>query len=313
MQDFYGRNITYLRISVTDLCNLRCFYCMPPEGVIKCSHSEICSFEELKAMASAAVSWGIRKIRITGGEPLVRRGIVDFCRMLRSIPGLEELCLTTNGTLLPSLAVPLREAGVDRLNISLDTLRGERFRKITRGGRLDDVLSGIEAAEKAGFDRLKLNCVLLGGINDDEIPDFVGLTVNHPWQVRFIELMPMDRRHLPASFIPISRVSECCPDLKRMGNDGVSSLYQLPGALGSVGLIAPLSHEFCSECTRLRITADGHLKPCLHSDSELMLRGLRGDELSDAIRKGIEAKPASHHLTKDGVSNTHRQMNEIGG
>ena len=171
MQDTFGRKITYLRLSVTDLCNLRCRYCMGAEGVEKRAHSEMCSLEHLRDIAAAAAACGVRKIRLTGGEPLMRRGIVELCRMLREIPGIEELCLTTNGVLLPALAAPLRAAGVDRLNISLDTLRPDRFRDITRVGSLADVLRGLEAAESAGFQNLKLNCVLLGGVSDDEIAD----------------------------------------------------------------------------------------------------------------------------------------------
>lgn len=191
MIDSCGRNIDYLRLSVTDLCNYRCRYCMPEEGVCKRTHSEILSLEELEAIARAAVALGITKIRLTGGEPLVRRGIVELCRRLRRIPELQELCLTTNGSLLPDLAAPLREAGVDRLNISLDTLRPERFTQMTCRGELGQVLEGLAAAEEAGFTNLKLNTVLIGGFNDDEVSDFVRLTQVHPWEVRFIELMPM--------------------------------------------------------------------------------------------------------------------------
>ena len=191
MLDGCGRTIDYLRLSVTDLCNYRCRYCMPAEGVCKRPHADILSVEELVEIGRAAVKCGVKKIRLTGGEPLVRRGILDICHGLRAIPGLEELCLTTNGSLLPSMAAPLREAGVDRLNISLDTLRPDRFREMTRLGTLSDVLEGIRAAEDAGFTNLKLDTVLIGGFNDDEIGDFLNLTMEHPWEIRFIELMPM--------------------------------------------------------------------------------------------------------------------------
>ena len=237
MEDTFGRTITYLRLSVTDLCNYRCRYCMAPEGVEKTAHDAVCSLEELRDMTAAAVACGVRKVRITGGEPLVRRGIVELCRMVKEIPGVKELCLTTNGSLLGPLALPLREAGVDRLNISLDTLRPDRFRTITRLGELSQVWEGIEAAEAAGFSQLKLNCVLMGGINDDEIEDFVNLTKTHPWQVRFIELMPMgvcagwDRR----AFLPVETVRQRCPDLEAVGAEGVASCYRLPGAAGTVG------------------------------------------------------------------------------
>ena len=313
MLDGCAREITYLRISVTDRCNYRCRYCMPEEGVEKCAHDGVCTLEELCGMAAAAVRCGVRKLRVTGGEPLVRRGIVDFCRMLREIDGVEELCLTTNGSLLPALAAPLRAAGVDRLNISLDTLRPERFAAITRLGTLADVLHGIKAAEDAGFARLKLNCVLLGGVNDDEIVDFVELTRERPWQVRFIERMPMGACDDYGAYLPARTVLESCPALTDCGSDGVASLYRLPDGKGTVGLITPMSHEFCGACSRIRITADGRLKPCLHSDAEIALRGLSGAELEQAIRRGILAKPVQHHLNAEGVTETHRMMNEIGG
>lgn len=315
MNDTLGRKITYLRLSVTDLCNLRCIYCMPDHGVPKRAHSEICSLEELCDMAAAAVSLGVRKVRITGGEPLVRRGVVSLCRMLRALPGLEELCLTTNGVRLPELAAPLREAGVDRLNISLDTLRPERYRSITRIGELSSVLRGLDAAEAAGFSHTKLNCVLMGGVNDDEIEDFVRLTQAHPLSVRFIELMPMGAcaKWEKARFLPAGAVLDRVPELEPAGTDGVSRLYRIPGAAGTVGLIEPMSHAFCAECSRIRITADGKLKPCLHADTEIALRGLHGEALLDAIRQGIARKPERHALMRDGESHAGRCMNEIGG
>lgn len=315
MNDTLGRKITYLRLSVTDLCNLRCIYCMPEHGVPKRAHSEICSLEELCDMAAAAVSLGVRKVRITGGEPLVRRGVVSLCRMLRALPGLEELCLTTNGVRLPELAAPLREAGVDRLNISLDTLRPERYRSITRIGELSSVLRGLDAAEVAGFSHTKLNCVLMGGVNDDEIEDFVRLTQARPLSVRFIELMPMGAcaKWEKARFLPAGAVLDRVPELEPAGTDGVSRLYRIPGAAGTVGLIEPMSHAFCAECSRIRITADGKLKPCLHADTEIALRGLHGESLLDAIRQGIARKPERHALTRDGQSHAGRCMSEIGG
>lgn len=315
MNDTLGRKITYLRLSVTDLCDLRCIYCMPEHGVPKRAHSEICSLEELCDMAAAAVSLGVRKVRITGGEPLVRRGVVSLCRMLRALPGLEELCLTTNGVRLPELAAPLREAGVDRLNISLDTLRPERYRSITRIGELSSVLRGLDAAEAAGFSHTKLNCVLMGGVNDDEIEDFVRLTQACPLSVRFIELMPMGAcaKWEKARFLPAGAVLDRVPELEPAGTDGVSRLYRIPGAAGTVGLIEPMSHAFCAECSRIRITADGKLKPCLHADTEIALRGLHGEALLDAIRQGIARKPERHALMRDGESHAGRCMSEIGG
>ena len=291
MLDGFARSITYLRISITDRCNYRCRYCMPDGGIEKCTHEDICSLEGLRDMAAAAVRCGVKKIRVTGGEPLVRRGAVDFCRMLSEIPGVEELCVTTNGSLLKEVARPLRDAGVTHLNISLDTLNEERFRAITRLGTLQDTLDGIEAAERAGFAKIKLNCVLLGGVNDDEIADFVDLTREHPWQA----------------------VLDRCPELEAVSHDGVAACYRLPDAKGTVGLIAPMSHAFCAECSRIRITADGKLKPCLHSDAEITLRGLSGEELEQAIRRGILMKPERHHMDETGVTETHRGMFAIGG
>ena len=315
MLDQLGRKISYLRLSVTDLCDLRCVYCMPEHGVPKRAHHEICSLEELRDMTAAAVSLGVRKVRVTGGEPLVRRGVAELCRMLRGLPGLEELCITTNGILLPELAEPLRAAGVDRLNVSLDTLRPERYHEITRVGALSDVLRGLEAAERASFQHTKLNCVLMGGVNDDEIADFVRLTKERPLSVRFIELMPRgicagwDK----ARFLPAKTVLDRVPELEPVGTDGVSRIYRLPGALGTVGLIEPMSHAFCSDCSRIRITADGKLKPCLHSETEIPLRGLSGEALCEAIMRGVAMKPKQHELTRDGESRAGRGMNEIGG
>ncbi len=314
MIDQYGRTIDYLRLSVTDLCNYRCRYCMPEEGVAKGPHGSVLSVEECGEIARAAVKLGVRKIRVTGGEPLVRRGILDICRTLRAIPELEELCLTTNGSLLPELAQPLRDAGVDRLNISLDTLKPERFREITRRGTLEEVLSGIRAAEDAGFRHLKLDTVLMGGVNDDEIGDFLNLTRAHPWEVRFIELMPMGPCTVwpRERFLPVTEVLKRFPELEEIGPSGVARRYRLPGAAGTVGLITPMSHEFCGDCRRIRITADGRLKGCLHSREEIPLRGLHGAELEAAMYRGILQKPKGHHLAEH-ASDTPRTMNEIGG
>ena len=314
MLDGCGRAIDYLRLSVTDLCNYRCRYCMPAEGVCKRPHADILSVEELVEVGQAAVACGVKKIRLTGGEPLVRRGILDICRGLRAIPGLEELCLTTNGSLLPSMAAPLRDAGVDRLNISLDTLRPDRFADITRLGSLSDILEGIQAAESAGFEHLKLDTVLIGGFNDDEIGDFLALTMKHPWEVRFIELMPMG--HCADwgknCFLSADSILKSYSALQKIDTQGVARRYCLPGAKGTVGLISPMSHDFCADCRRIRVTADGKLKGCLHSREELSLRGLHGKDLEDAIRRGILQKPKRHHLA-EGASDTPRTMNQIGG
>ena len=243
-----------------------------------------------------------------------RRGLLDICRGLRALPGLEELFLTTNGSLLPNLAGPLRKAGVDRLNISLDTLRPDRFAAMTRLGRLEDALSGIQAAEDAGFTNLKLDTVLIGGFNDDEINDFLALTMDHPWEVRFIELMPMGpcAQWEKSCFLPVEHILKNNPALQILSTEGVARRYRLPQALGTVGLISPVSHDFCGACRRIRVTADGRLKGCLHSREERPLRGLHGEALQSAIRTGIVQKPSRHHLA-DRPSDTPRTMNQIGG
>lgn len=317
MEDTFGRTITYLRLSVTDLCNYRCRYCMAPEGVKKTAHDAVCSLEELRDMTAAAVACGVRKVRITGGEPLVRRGIVELCRMVKEIPGVKELCLTTNGSLLGPLALPLREAGVDRLNISLDTLNAEKYAYITRRGTLNDALRGIEAAFDAGFKKLKINAVLIGGFNDDEITDLAALTMRYPVDVRFIELMPMtdSKEFGPQAYVPGEAVLEALPEAAQIENDGgVAALYRLPGAQGNIGLISAVSQHFCGSCNRIRLTADGKLKPCLHSAQEYNIKGLGYDEVLETMQKAIQAKPACHvPLSAEEHSEAGRSMNQIGG
>ena len=316
MLDRYQRKISYLRLSVTDLCNLRCRYCMPEEGIEKRPHREILSFEELTEIVGAAVELGVRKVRITGGEPLVRKGIVDLCARLRGIPGLEELAITTNGILLRELAGPLKAAGVDRVNISLDTLDPEKYRYLTRCGELEQALDGIEAAYEAGLTPIKINAVLMGGFNDDEIASLVELTRERDLQVRFIELMPIGpgAAFKPEAFLSCGEVLKRVPELEPAGTSGVSRVYRLPGGAGTVGLITPISHEFCSECDRIRVTSDGKLKPCLHSREEIPLRGLHGDELRETILYGVRQKPESHDILQPGVRSAGgRTMNAIGG
>ena len=317
MKDTFKREITYLRISLTDLCNLRCTYCMPPEGVKKQEHRQILSLEEIEEIARAAAALGVRKIRLTGGEPLVRRGVVTLCRKLRAIPELEELALTTNGILLPELASELKAAGVDRVNISLDTLDPEKYRRITRAGDLQDVLAGIRAAKDAGLTPLKLNCVLIGGFNDDEIPALAALTEREAVEVRFIELMPIGHTagFGPEAYLPCEAVTERLPRLERLPEDGgVAERYRLPGAAGTVGLIRPLSRCFCGRCNRIRLTADGCLKPCLHSREEIPIRGLHGEALRRELEKAILHKPEQHgELSARLRSEADRDMNQIGG
>lgn len=316
MQDTLGREITYLRLSVTDRCNCRCIYCMSEAGVELRSHNDLLSFEELTEIVRAAAELGVHKVRITGGEPLVRRGIESLVEMVVGVSGIDEVAMTTNATLLAPKAAALRDAGLTRLNISLDTLRPERYRKISRVGSLEDALAGIEAARAAGFTGTKINCVLMGGINDDELADFVELTRMEPYEVRFIELMPMGEcaNWSAERFISCDVVLRAIPELEACGTSGVAELYQVPGYAGSVGLIRAVSHRFCGRCDRIRVTADGRLKPCLHSSAELDLRGLSGEDLSAALQQGIAAKPARHYLNPGIVASaTPRDMNQIGG
>lgn len=317
MIDNYNRNITYMRVSVTELCNLRCRYCMPEEGIAKKAHEDMMTAEETIMAVKAAARLGIRKIRVTGGEPLVKRGIVKLCGAISHIPGIEEVCMTTNGTLLPRFAKELKAAGVSRLNISLDTLDEEKYRHITRMGELKDALAGLEAAEQAGFCETKINCVLMGGFNDDEIPRFAELTRNRPIEVRFIELMPIgggigfDK----AQFVSCETVLEKVPELESLGReDGVARLYAFPGAAGRVGLIRPVSCEFCQGCNKIRLTADGKIKPCLHSDQEISLKGMQEDEMEEALRRAILDKPEKREaLDAESPSKAGRDMNQIGG
>jgi len=313
MIDNYGRTIEYLRLSVTDLCNYRCIYCMPPDGIQKRSHAEMLSIEELTEIASAAITLGVRKIRLTGGEPLVRRSMLTLCRSIKAINDSVELSMTTNGSLLAPMAGELKAAGVDRLNISIDSLDPDRYRLITRGGALSDVLRGISAAEEAGFTDTKINAVLLGGINESEVIDFISLTRDHAIGVRFIELMPIGEvAHWPQErFLSDEFVASLLDEAQLERYDGVAQIYRLPGHKGTVGLITPLSHSFCDRCNRVRVTADGMLRPCLHSNIEVSLRGLHGEELISAIRDGILQKPMHHHLGE--YHSAARYMNEIGG
>lgn len=315
MKDNFSREINYLRISVTDKCNLRCMYCMPEEGVPQKNHSELLSLEHIAEITSIAASLGIKKVRITGGEPLVRRGITELVREIAAIPGIEDIAMTTNGILLPQMAEELKKAGLNRVNISLDTFDPDKYHKITRLGSLAEAVEGIRAAEKAGLGPIKLNTVLVGGFNDDEIADLVELTRLRPFELRFIEFMPIGSPIFPESaYIPVSTVLDKVPELSPVGVSGTAKLYALPNALGKVGLISPISSHFCGTCNRIRLTADGKLKPCLHSAEEISVVGLHGDELSETLKSAIFHKPAMHGLlTHDHHSEAIRDMNSIGG
>jgi cyclic pyranopterin phosphate synthase len=317
MRDNFGRDITYLRISITDRCNLRCRYCMPQEGVCKLRHQDVLSYEEIQEIVAAAAELGIKKLRVTGGEPLVRLGCADLCSRLSAIPGIQEVTLTTNGVLLSEQAAALKQAGVSRVNVSLDTLDADKYKKITGGGDIEKVLQGLEKAREVGLTPIKINTVLIGGFNDDEIPAFVELTREHPIELRFIELMPMGpgAEFDEKAYLPGSTVLDAVPELQELPpNGGVARLYRLPGGKGSVGLISPLSRHFCGSCNRIRLTSEGAIKPCLHSNQEISLRGLHGEKLLETLSEAIMAKPKMHGtLDAHHKSEAGRNMNTIGG
>jgi len=326
--DKFGRRIDYLRISVTDRCNLRCIYCMPEEGVKWMSHSDILSYEELATIIRASAELGISKIRITGGEPLVRQGIEDFVQMIAQIPGIEDIAMTTNGIFLAKYAADLNKAGLHRVNVSLDTLKPERFKKICRGvdagGDISNVLAGIKAAQEAGLNPVKINMVVMAGVNDDEILDFARKTVDEEWHVRFIELMPftghddhtpvgLTTRELKQRIDPLGRME---PYKHQWGN-GPAKYYKLPEAKGTIGFISALSEHFCFSCNRLRLTADGKLRPCLMSETMIDLReplrgGISKDQLKELIQQAVTAKPMGHHLS-EGFKPNDRPFCQVGG
>ena len=329
--DSYNRSITYLRVSVTDRCNLRCIYCMPPEGIALLGHDQIMRYEAIQRLVRVAASLGVSHVRLTGGEPLVRPGVVDLVAMLAPTPGLDELAMTTNGLLLARYAERLREAGLNRVNVSLDTLRPDRFAAICRYGHLEDVLDGIAAAQRAGLTPVKINVVLLPGVNDDEALDFAERSRADGWHVRFIEPMPLGddsacagggiwqsgyipsadvRRRIEAALGPLEPTS-------LLPANGPAQTYRLSGAAGTIGFISPLSEHFCDGCNRLRLTADGRLRPCLLSDIELDVRdrlhgGASDDDIADMLRQAAHMKPEGHSLAA-GVTASSRRMAQIGG
>ncbi len=326
VQDVYCRQITYLRLSITDRCNLRCFYCSPVHDLVKLLHPDILRYEELLRLARLGVRMGMTKIRVTGGEPLIRLGVENFLAALKALPGIQEICLTTNGVLLAEKAAGLWQAGLRRLNISLDTLRPERYARITGSDRLDQVWQGIRTAEAAGFAPIKINCVVLRGINDDELLDFAKLSIDNPWHIRFLEFMPIGRssRWRQEYYLPVAQMQE---RLRQFGpleelpvgvNAGPAQRFHFPGAKGEIGFISPISQHFCQDCNRLRLTADGRLRPCLFGDEELDLKGLlrsgaEDDALVDMFNKAILLKPARHRLNQNFSFPCARSMASIGG
>jgi molybdenum cofactor biosynthesis protein A len=313
MKDRFGRDITYLRISVTDLCNLRCKYCMPESGVESLCHSDILSLEEIVEIVKVAAKNGITKIRLTGGEPLVRRGFVHLCKEISKIEQIEDIAITTNGVHLKNMADDLFENKVKRINFSLDTLVKEKYNDITRRNDFEKTMESLFYAIEKGF-KVKLNVVLIGGFNDDEIENFVKLANDYDLEVRFIELMQIGEtaNWSKDKFVSNKIVLEKVPKLEFDGVSGVAKIYKIKGQKGKIGLISPISCSFCSDCNRIRLTSDGKLKPCLHSKDEINLKGLSGEELEEVFKRGIFDKPEKHHL-EEGKSESARDMNKIGG
>ena len=318
LKDNFNRKIEYLRISVTNRCNSRCKYCMPPEGIKLKSHDEILSFEEITNIVSVFAKLGVKKIRLTGGEPLVRRGIVDLVKKISDIEGINEITLTTNGLLLKKYATKLKEAGLDRVNISIDSLDKEKYSLITCGSSLKDVFEGIEEAKKVGLEPIKLNTVLVKDFNDNEIEDLVNLTRDNNYDIRFIELMTIGDtsnwskdRYLSNETV-LKKIKDLKPVIKK-DKSSPADYYQISGYKGRVGLINPISCGFCDNCNRVRLTSNGSLKLCLHSDEEYDLRKYAYDKikLEEKILEIIKEKPKEHKLNEGVVIK--KNMFQIGG
>jgi len=325
LSDSFQRPINYLRISVTDRCNLRCIYCLPVEGVRLMSHRDILTYEEIYTIARVAAELGINKVRLTGGEPLVRLGLTELIQMLAQIEAIDDISLTTNGTLLSRYAAELKQAGLQRVNISLDTLKSDRFKLVTRSSlNLGDVLEGIKVARSVGLNPVKLNMVVMSGINDDELLDFAAKTIDEEWHVRFIEFMPVTEVGATASyFVSVSdmrkrleQLGELEPCLPSVGN-GPAKYFRFPDARGTVGFITPVSEHFCFHCNRLRLTADGRLRPCLLADDEIDLKqplrsGISSAGLKQLIEAAVANKPLRHHLA-EGYIPKGRPFSQVGG
>lgn len=323
LKDQFGRSIEYLRISVTDRCNFRCTYCMPLEGLPWLPKADILSYEEITAIVSQLAPLGLRRIRLTGGEPTIRPALTTLVRQLRAIPGVEDIALSTNGVRLPELAQPLRDAGLDRINMSADSLRPERILSIARRSLDFDPVTSLRAAQAAGLSPIKINVVVMRGVNDDEVQDFAALTRDHPWHVRFIELMPVgDMRELTwEHVVPTSEVLErlsagesLVPAAGPSRGNGPAEYYRYPGAPGSIGVITPMTHTYCGTCNRVRLTADGRLRTCLFGDHEVNLREpLRaGTPLEPLFREALAGKPKEHALLQMQVGGL-RALSQVGG
>ncbi len=321
-----NHKINYLRLSITDRCNLRCMYCMPDEGIDFVPHGDVLSYEEILHLVDVSVHAGIRKVRLTGGEPLVRKGFIDFLAELSCLEGLEEITLTTNGVLLRDFAADIRACGICRINISLDTLKPDRFFQITRRDYFERVIQGIQEAERLGFDPIKINVVAIRGFNEDEILDFARMTLDKPYHIRFIEYMPVGKGNSWTNdkFISTDEIKERILEIGGLhpvlssAFDGPAERFRLEGGKGEIGFIGALSNHFCDRCNRLRLTAEGHLRGCLFSDREIDVRAALREGKADGhlirlITRAIESKPKSH----DGMSPERRKcvrhMSSIGG
>jgi cyclic pyranopterin phosphate synthase len=326
MEDGFGRRIEYLRISVTDKCNLRCVYCMPEEGLPWLKREQILRYEEIARIVRVMADVGLRKVRLTGGEPLVRRDLSALVRMIRAVPGIQDIALSTNAVLLEDQAEELRDAGVDRVNVSLDSLRADRIDAISRRvGSAQAIFRGLDAAERVGFGPIKVNCVVMRGRNDDEVADFAAITRERPWHVRFIEVMPTgDNLGVQADeFVSADEMLERIRgtgDLQPVagpGGNGPARYFAFPGARGTVGVITPMSHNYCERCNRMRLTADGQLRPCLFGHLQTNLRDplRRGEPLEPLIRHTLSVKPERHWLEHgtDAGSGGLRALSEVGG
>jgi GTP 3',8-cyclase len=321
--DQFGRTIEYLRISVTDRCNFRCTYCMPLEGLPWLPKAEILSYEEIAEIVQQLAPLGLRRIRLTGGEPTIRPELPALVRMLREVPGVEDIALSTNGVTLPTLAQPLADAGLVRVNMSVDSLRQERVAAIARRNLAFDPIASLRAAERAGLAPIKVNVVVMRGINDDEIADFARLTLENPWHVRFIELMPVGEManltwdHVVPSAEVLDRIAALGPlesVAPPLRSNGPAAYHRLAGAHGSVGVITPMTHTYCDSCNRVRLTADGRLRTCLFGDHEVVLReALRaGEPLAPLFATALANKPREHALLQMQVGGL-RALSQVGG
>ncbi|OEH85221.1 cyclic pyranopterin phosphate synthase MoaA [Desulfuribacillus stibiiarsenatis] len=322
--DKFGRKHDYMRIAVTDRCNLRCQYCMPEEGVKSLDHLNILSFEEILSVVKVAAKLGVRKIRLTGGEPLVRKDLESLIQMIHAVPGIEDIAMTTNAIFLADRIDALKAAGLSRVNISLDSLNEDRFRLMTRGGELKKVIQGIEKAIEKGLNPVKVNAVVIKGFNEDEIADFIRWTIHLPIQMRFIEYMPIgDSLVWKDGYYPLEEVRKIAEsiapvmDVVGVRGNGPASVFKLAGAEGTIGIIHPVSQHFCSSCNRLRLTADGKLKPCLFWQNEVDIRSYISDEeqLTNVFREVLNLKEEKHQMTEEQMSQdkTVRKMSQIGG